>query len=197
MKNLIFLLAGAALGSLVTFAIVKKKYEQIAQEEIDSVKETFSKRNKKAEEKPVDDVKDEVKTKNNNKEQYIKIANKYNTSSDDENEDLDEVEDEDKRIDRPYVISPDDFGEFDDYECISLVAYMGDGVLTDDDDEIIDNVDEVVGLDYADHFGEYEDNYVYIRNDKFKCDYEISMDHRKFSETNNITMHGGYRPSEN
>ena len=197
MKNLIFLLAGAALGSIVTFTIVKKKYEQIAQEEIDSVKETFSKRNKKAEEKPVDNVKDEVKTKNNIKEQYSNIVNKYNTSSDDENEDLDEVEDEDKRIDRPYVISPDDFGEFDDYECISLVAYMGDGVLTDDDDEVIDNVDEVVGLDYADHFGEYEDNYVYIRNDKFKCDYEISMDHRKFSETNNITMHGGYRPSEN
>lgn len=190
MKNFIFLLAGAALGSLVTLTIVRRKYERIAQEEIDSVKETFSKRNKKAEEKPVDDKKDEVKIKNDDKEQYSKIVNMYNTLSDDE------VEDEDKCIDRPYVISPDEFGEFDDYERISLVAYMGDGVLTDDDDEIIDNVDEVVGLDYADHFGEYEDDYVYIRNDKFKCDYEISMDHRKFSETNNITMHGGYRPSE-
>ena len=35
---------GVAIGSVVTWQYVKKKYEQIAQEEIDSVKEIFSKR---------------------------------------------------------------------------------------------------------------------------------------------------------
>ena len=36
---------GASIGSFVTWRLVKKKYEQIAQEEIDSVKEVFSRRN--------------------------------------------------------------------------------------------------------------------------------------------------------
>lgn len=35
---------GAAVGSVVTWQYTKKKYEQIAQEEIDSVKEIFSRR---------------------------------------------------------------------------------------------------------------------------------------------------------
>ena len=34
---------GAAAGSVATWAVVKTKYERIAQEEIDSVKEVFSK----------------------------------------------------------------------------------------------------------------------------------------------------------
>ena len=35
---------GAAVGSVVTWQYTRKKYEQIAQEEIDSVKEIFSRR---------------------------------------------------------------------------------------------------------------------------------------------------------
>ena len=37
---------GAASGSAVTWYSVKKKYEEIAQREIDSVKEVFAKREK-------------------------------------------------------------------------------------------------------------------------------------------------------
>ena len=35
---------GAAIGSVVTWKIVKTKYEQFAQEQIDSVKEVFARR---------------------------------------------------------------------------------------------------------------------------------------------------------
>lgn len=72
--------------------------------------------------------------------------------------------------DKPYVISPEEFGEMDDYERIVLM-YHTDGVLTDEDREIIDDPDEIVGKDYADHFGKYDS--VYVRNDKRKSDYEI------------------------
>ena len=37
---------GASVGSLVTWKFVEKKYKQIAQEEIDSVKETYAKMRK-------------------------------------------------------------------------------------------------------------------------------------------------------
>ena len=44
LSNFIIFATGAAIGSVVTWKIVKTKYEQIAQEEIDSVKEVYSKR---------------------------------------------------------------------------------------------------------------------------------------------------------
>ena len=51
MKNnvkIIFTFAlGVAVGSVTTWKLIKTKYEQIAQEEIDSVKEVYSKRKEK------------------------------------------------------------------------------------------------------------------------------------------------------
>lgn len=56
-KDLFLIAAGAALGSAVTFKLMRDKYEQIVQEEIDSVKEVFSK--KKDESDDIDEVVDE------------------------------------------------------------------------------------------------------------------------------------------
>ena len=55
---------------------------------------------------------------------------------------------------KPYVISPEEFGEFEDYERISL-SYYADQVLADEDDEKVDDVDNVVGLESLTHFGEF------------------------------------------
>lgn len=83
---------------------------------------------------------------------------------------------------RPYVISPDEFGEKDGYENVTL-TYYADGVLTDYFDNVISNVDEVVGFDSLDHFGEYEDDVVFVRNEKMETDYEILRDLRDFNES--------------
>ena len=84
-------------------------------------------------------------------------------------------------MDKPYDISPDEFGEFDDYEKISLTYYK-DQILADDGDEPIEDIDEVVGSESLNCFGEYEDDAVFVRNDRLKCDYEILLDHRKYSD---------------
>ena len=47
LTNLAIFVAGAAVGSIATWAIVKKKYEQIANEEIKSVKEVFYNKGKR------------------------------------------------------------------------------------------------------------------------------------------------------
>ena len=36
--------------------------------------------------------------------------------------------------------------------------------------------------DALDHFGEYEDDSVFVRNDRYKCNYEILKDVRTFEE---------------
>ena len=82
---------------------------------------------------------------------------------------------------KPYVISPDEFGEFEDYERISL-SYYTDQILADEDDEKVEDVDNVVGLESLAHFGEYEDDSVFVRNDRLKCDYEILLDQRTYSD---------------
>ena len=63
---------------------------------------------------------------------------------------------------------------------ISLTYYSGNGVLVDDNEEQVDNVEELVGEDSLKHFGEYEDDSVYVRNDERKCDYEILLDESNY-----------------
>lgn len=87
----------------------------------------------------------------------------------------------DKTADKPYVISPEEFGEMEGYLQCSLTYYM-DGVLTDEDDHIIDDADDIVGVDFYKHFGEYEDDSVFVRNDGKKHDYEILKDFRSYSD---------------
>lgn len=163
-KNLFIFVSGAAIGSIVTWQFVKTKYEQLAQEEIDSVKETFSKR-EEARTKA-----DEAKEKPNLMEYASKLQeNGYSKYSNVGKE-------EDKNaMDKPYVISPDEFGEFEDYDTISL-RYYADHVLTDEEDELVEDVDDVVGLDSLNRFGEYEEDSVFVRNDRLKADYEILLD---------------------
>ena len=205
LKGVLIFVLGAAAGSLATWKLIKKKYKDIAQEEIDSVKDTFSKMKKneypdKLEDYPdfevfhdsddSDDVEEEPKPEQkidrNNKPdivEYAKILSETGYTNYAERQDKKEkkgvepVEDE-----RPYVISPDEFGEKDGYENVTL-TYYADGVLTDYFDNVISNVDEVVGFDSLDHFGEYEDDVVFVRNEKMETDYEILRDLRDFNES--------------
>ena len=86
---------------------------------------------------------------------------------------------------KPFVIPPEEFGQMDDYEAESLMYFEGDDVLTDDWFNVIENVDGLVGKDFAEHFGEYEDDSVFVRNPMFKKDFEILKDERTFESVKN------------
>lgn len=87
----------------------------------------------------------------------------------------------DETKDKPYVIPPEEFGEIEGYVQTSL-TYYADGVLVDEDDNIIDGAKDIVGEDFYKHFGEYEDDSVFVRNDSKKHDYEILKDFRLYSD---------------
>lgn len=169
--------AGAAVGSTVTWKVIKTKYEQIANEEIESVREMFSRNAQTVEEKDIEneDEEDDSETRPSISEKsiYQEVVRGlgYSNKEDDEEED---------DMDRPYVISPDEFGERD-YAEISL-TYYEDGVVTNDRGKIIGNVDELIGADFASHYGEYEDDSVFVRNDNLRIDYEILKVYEKYSE---------------
>lgn len=176
LKYIFALSIGAAIGSAVTWKVIKTKYERIAQEEIDSVKEYYlEKYGKQA------NSKEKPSSKEDNKamiDGYANNIDEYVSHSDanDEKGDSDSMDDF-----GPEVITPDEFGEINEYDTISL-TYYADEVLTDDMDIPIEDIGETVGYSFADHFGEYEDDSVFIRNHRLKCDYEILMDERKYSE---------------
>lgn len=176
---------GAAVGSVATWQYTKKKYERIAQEEIDSVKEIFSKRESAAD---VEIVTPEPQTAKVGKPEEKPDITEYAARLEREgytnysNVSAGEKKEEQEAMEmKPYVISPEEFGEFEDYERISL-SYYADQILADEDDEKVEDVDNVVGLESLIHFGEFEDDSVFVRNDRLKCDYEILLDQRTYSD---------------
>lgn len=81
----------------------------------------------------------------------------------------------------PYTIAPDEFGEDDtNYEQLSF-TYYADGVLTDDNDDPVTNVAEIIG-DALNHIGEWEPDAVYVRNETLGLEYEILRDERTYAE---------------
>ena len=188
-RDVIIFSAGAAIGSIITWKLIEAKYKQIADEEIASVKEVFTVRKKTTEDGEEDQSEEGSPT----------IAEKYHNEDkpdlmeyskiiDEEGYDSEAIENklENKPkpvdLDEPYVISPDEFGEFDDYEQISLTYYEGDGFLADDMDELVDDIEDIVGFESLNHFGEYEEDAVHVRNDRLKADYEILVDTRSYRE---------------
>ena len=164
---------GAASGSVAAWYISKKKYEQIIQEEIDSVKKVFANRvqeePKELEEKDTEAeeeiMKKEIETA---KVDYNKIASSYNKTSN-----KDDVVD-------PYVISPDEFGSDEEYSIVSL-TYHADFKLVDGEGELVD-IESTVGYMSLGNFGEYEDDCVHVRNENTKIDYEVLLDPRTYNE---------------
>lgn len=172
---------GAVIGSAVTWQLTKKKYEQIAQEEIDSVTEVFEKKLSEKPEKPSLSIsaKLDPETAKFLEEKQEHIDKVFDLGYVSESEEKGEP----TTMSKPYVISPDEFDELTDagYDAIYL-TYYADEVLADDMDDIVDNVDEVVGYESLKHFGDYGEDCVHVRNDELKADYEITLDTRNYRD---------------
>ena len=178
-NSLLIFSLGAAAGVLATREYYRKHYEEISNEEIRSVKIAFARKSIEMSEKTgaskEPETEDEPEENTVSIDEYAQMMREHGYSDYGESAPGEPV----GGGDRPYPISPVEAGEFDDYEVYTLFHYA-DGVLTDDNNEIIDDVDDAVGKDYAEHFGEYEDGAVYIRNNARHCDYEILQDLRNY-----------------
>lgn len=175
LSNVIIFTTGAAIGALVSWKLLEMRYKKIADEEIESVKAIYSKKDEEVEPKEFEPKRFEPQKF---KPEYTDLVNEL-YSSEKEGEDVKK---------KPYIITPEEFGDQDDYEAESL-TYYSDGVLTDNRDEPIEDVENIVGNDFKSHFGEYEDDSVFIRNDKLKTDYEILAVAMSYSDIVNIDEH--------
>lgn len=178
--NLFIFTAGAAIGSAVTWKLVKDKYARLAQEEVEAVREVYMKHaDDEVEEKLEPTVEEPVATEGvpafteQERVDYANITSMYTTTNE---------KGVPKPVKRPYVISPDDF-EDSEYPAVSL-TYYADGVVEDDFYNVLsdDEIEEKIGRDSLNHFGEYEEDSVFVRNEEEETDYEILRDSRNYSD---------------
>lgn len=191
--NFAMFLAGATVGAAGAWLYCKRYYEQIAQEEIDSVKAAFAERKPDL---PKNTQSDNVNTDNKQKADMAKLKpdlvnymakikeQGYTNYSAHSEKSANVKKEDEAMVDEPYVISPEEYGE-GSYTTISL-TYYSDGTLADDEDEIVEDIEDTVGSDFAEHFGDYEEDSVFIRNDRLRCDYEILRDNRSYADVAGI-----------
>lgn len=198
-KTVIGFLVGLVVGSVLTYHGLKNKVEAEIDEEVNKVKEFYKDQLEKQQAEyfekeeylkskaAVAEDKGSVVSKIINLKNVEKFEEKQNDETEDEagseettTSAFEILEDNIIAQDKPFVIEEDRVGEYISYDLISLI-YFSDGVLTDDWEVPVENPDETVGKEYVEYFETGED-VVYVRNDKLKCDFEITRDLRTYEE---------------
>lgn len=90
-----------------------------------------------------------------------------------------------KRSDRKYakIISYDDYGSLPGYDYKELYYYQGDDTLVDDQEDIIDNPELLLGDALTKYgFKTSDERTIYVRNEDFSCDYEITKVFQRFTD---------------
>lgn len=182
MKNALIFLGGAALGSLLTWKIVEKKYKDLADAEIKSVVDAFKKKDHtenedELQEEVVNQYVEIVNEKEEIRKEYSNTISNCGYSTQDNKDDNNATENYGFK---PYVIAPEEFGNIDGYNAVSWM-YYADGVLLDEMDQMVDDPEYIIG-DALKHFGDFGDNLVHVRNENTKCDYEIIKSDMAFDE---------------
>lgn len=167
--------AGGLVGFFGAMSYYKKKYEQISNEEIESVRQMYKdklalaeKEHEEHEEKKNNELSIEEKKKE--KAKYLDLVKRYNGDEEDEEDDEDT---------EPYEIAPEQFGEDPTYNQVRL-TYYADGSLVDEDNELVERPEYMVGLKYKALLGSSDDGRIYIRNEELGTDYEINADDRSW-----------------
>lgn len=197
LKNIGIFLGGAVIGGIITGYVIKNKYEELMDEEIQSVKEVYKNRTGITEEfierkeyresdliencdiekvASTDDIKEyNANKKNNSKHDY----GKYSRKNKEDVEEVVEVEHEEMYI-PPTIIDEEEVGMhgFD----MKVLTYYQDGILTDDSDTVLD-IDTYIGSDNIKLFDESHGCMtMFVRNEQTGIDYEIQRDDMTWSD---------------
>ena len=175
MKNILALIAGIGIGVAISWTYNKNKYEEMVQEEVESLRENNKKKSKKSEQTE-EKEQDKNTISQKEKKEYdkqldgVKKIIDYNHYSQNE-------EDEEKDADHQFmtIIKPEEFADKIGYDTDSFYIFANN-VVTDENNEVITNVKETLGFtveEIRNQFGVYENDAVYIRNPKLNMDYEV------------------------
>ena len=185
-KGIFIFALGVVTGTFAGAQIAKKKYEEIANEEIEEIRAYYKEREKEVkeiEESNAVEAPEEKSIEVEERKQYDNIIKRGNYMAVDE-------EEQNNVCDEAYPIDPSEFGN-DGKNATETLTYFADGVLVNEVDEVVEDPDLVVGRHHIDIFNEFPDaTCVYVRNDLDGTDYEILKDDWCWSDFNEK----GYAP---
>lgn len=100
-------------------------------------------------------------------------------------EELGEEEIRNRTEEAAYVISKDEYFQGEkNYVQVSMSYFQSDEVLVDEREQPVDDVDDTVGLNNLQRFGQgsKDPNVVYVRNDALELDFEILKSEGSYSK---------------
>lgn len=195
--GVISLAVGAGSGYLIGSKIATKKYKDLADKEVESVKKSLSeyyeeKINGKSKLKHTSVEKKDDKPQKKNKlmdtdsinyeqlkEDKVKYMEYVKPYSSDTAVKEGKPEELAANVGLPYVISDEEYAE-SDYNTETL-HYYRDGVLCDDSFNVIKDISGTVGNEALNSFGVYQGDAVYVRNPNHQIDYEILLEDDDFN----------------
>lgn len=190
MNNGVAFAVGLGVGSVVagvgTFALcnvtLKNKYADLTAIEVESAKTEYRrlvKELKKKTEKEVEQAEKKAKSSVNlNKPAMDILRTNYNS--------LAKVYGTPEKTESVHIecIAPEDYGLMEEDGFVTEELYFyADGVLANEYDQVVE--DPAYAGDFKDHFGDYEDDVVYMRNYSDKIDISITRSLKTYDEAVN------------
>lgn len=191
MKNNIFMiLIGAMVGSVITALYLNAKHIQDIEEAKDvlmeDVNSVFTKRGEVGYSRfsPKPDPIEKVLVMN--RDRYRKVVKSYNSGVDlgpgpdctaevTPGMDMTDMD--------PYLISYEEYHEDEENDKVLWYYYMEDAVLTDEDDEAINDISGTIGDDSLLCFDTVGVDVFYVRNNREEIDYQVVRRDASYSET--------------
>lgn len=176
---------GAIVSGAIVFGVEEyrmKKVKKDAEDSIAQMIEVYKQKTIELETKHIDISEDLGSV-----EDAEKALNEYSafgkSESVEKHDILDESE-EKKSKGEAYIIKPDDFAMDPDMEIISLIFYAGNNklVYVSGDAGIEEHPEDLFDIEFLNHFGEYEENMLYIRDPEEKIEYDIEYNEDSFVE---------------
>ena len=183
-KTIIAFILGAAAGVASSMFYFKTKYEQKADAEIQEIRDLYAKKSETEEKKEDAPVTSHQVTKADDLHataRHISEYTKYTPKEDAQNEaskdgihveKVDFAPMKNPNPPKPYLIDPSDYGQDDNFDPLCWEWYT-DGILANENDEIVDDIQEWIG-DGLKVFAETEDNLFWVRNEKYGVDIEVA-----------------------
>jgi hypothetical protein len=177
---------GAGIGTAVTWKIFSSKIAEY-EDTIAEIREFYSNRNGDKKKKETTEEKKEATPASapptsgssiDMKDYAARLAKENYTHYTDTPDSEEGEPDEDSEV---FVIPPEEFGVLDGYDTTYLTYYT-DGVVTDSNNDIVDDVEDLIGQGALNRFGEYADDAVYVRNTRMMIEYEVLADSRSYAE---------------
>lgn len=198
--GIIIFILGAAVGAVGSLFYLRKEFQKKVEEEVtardmairelkkasDNKDYELRETNRKFNEKVATEISKRLGYSEDNVSALVRNAPRTHSDASESKLEDDIAENSyptEGNADIPYGISVDDFltGR-KEYEKTTLTFYAGDQVLATEDGDIIEDVPYILGPDWTNYVGKYEDKIAYIRNENAGTDYEVIVEARDYTD---------------